>query len=197
MKAVAGTSVRVYQRRLWYIHFRGPIFQTVEGLLEVFPLFCSGLQTRRSAQREAWPPSSIVFGSLNKLKLRSPAICLACGRPSNPNVHVHTCPKTRDYAHACTHACTLCPCPGAAICVKLRSDLEKATRRQLIFLVTLLKEQRDVVSDLIDAGDAAAAASIWKDEMRFYAQATFCTGDVSGCCTAVTWGTALRYSTAV
>jgi dynein heavy chain len=53
-----------------------------------------------------------------------------------------------------------------AIIIALRRKLPTATRRQYNNLQTLLKEQLDVVSEMM-IGDAVAT---WKDEMRFYPQ---------------------------
>ena len=55
-----------------------------------------------------------------------------------------------------------------AVIMKCRADLDQNMRRQYNTQQTLLKEQLDLVSDMLTADDAAA---IWKNEMRFYVQA--------------------------
>ena len=57
----------------------------------------------------------------------------------------------------------------AAVTMKCRLDAEEATKRPLKVMQTLLKEQLDLVSEMMIAGDAAAA--VWKAEMRFYQDA--------------------------
>ena len=67
---------------------------------------------------------------------------------------------------------------STASIMTLRSALPKAMRSQVLKLTTLFKEQLDVVTEMILAGERAA--DIWKSEMRFYVQVDCGAGWLAG-----------------